>query len=252
MHKSEFEAFNKIWCAAWEQAGRNVTPNAIQLAFSALQRFEMAQIRKALMVHITDPKLGRNPPTVADIFRSLQPLDTAGWPGGDEAWGIAVRSFDEADTTELCDEIAEALDAARPIWKIKDEVGARIAFRDSYERSVARARAEGKSPRWWLSVGSDPTLREQRTRDAVERKRLPSDELLKLPAQMSLSEGVRALEHSPMSQSQKENALRMLEKVRGALKKSSESTDEAWAVIRSEIKSDCDRIDREVGCEHAA
>lgn len=73
MHKSEFGAFNTVWCAAWEQAGRNLTPNAIQLAFSALQKFEMAQIRKALMIHITDPKLGRNPPTVADIFRSLQP-----------------------------------------------------------------------------------------------------------------------------------------------------------------------------------
>jgi len=248
VHKSEFGAFNTVWCAAWEQAGRNLTPNAIQLAFSALQKFEMAQIRKALMIHITDPKLGRNPPTVADIFRSLQPLDTAGWPGGDEAWGIAVRSFDEADTTELCDEIADGLSAAGPIWKIQDQVGARIAFREGYERSVARARAEGKSPRWWLSVGSDPTLRDQRTRDAVDRKRLPASELQSLPARLSLSEGMLQLEHAPMSEVRKATALAMLEQVRSALKSPTESPDEAWVVIRAQ----CERIDREAHRDQAA
>ena len=53
-----------------------------------------------------------------------------------EAWGVVMASADESDTVIWTDQIAEAAGIARPILDAGDEVGARMAFRDAYERIV--------------------------------------------------------------------------------------------------------------------
>ncbi|MFS7082118.1 hypothetical protein ABMZ19_25175, partial [Escherichia coli] len=73
-------------------------------------------------------------------------------PGPEEAWSIAVRACDEAETVVMNDEIALAWGAAKPIFDLGDEVGARMAFKEVYERQVAAATGPAK---WWPSLGTD-------------------------------------------------------------------------------------------------
>lgn len=82
-----------------------------------------------------------------------------GRPGANEAWGIALAAFDEAATVILNEEINEAMAAARPVMDEGDEVGARMAFRDAYDRIVRKNRMNGINPRWYPSLGHDPLLR---------------------------------------------------------------------------------------------
>lgn len=92
-----------------------------------------------------------------------------GRPGANEAWGIAISAFDEAQTVVLNDEITEAMGAARPVMDCGDDVGARMAFRDAYERIVRQNRQSGIKPKWYPSLGQDPTLRADAIKAAQDR-----------------------------------------------------------------------------------
>lgn len=93
------------------------------------------------------------PLTSGAVFERLDQDD--GRPSGDEAWAIALQSTNEADTVVWNEEIQQAMAAARPILVRGDEVGARMAFRDSYNRIVRGNREAGIRPRWVASLGWD-------------------------------------------------------------------------------------------------
>jgi hypothetical protein len=94
-----------------------------------------------------------------------------GRPKADEAWGIALQSMaDEGATVVINDDISEAIAASRPIYEEGDEVGARMAFRATYER-VTRDR-KGLPVNWWPSLGTDPNRREHVLLEAVVKGRL--------------------------------------------------------------------------------
>ena len=82
-----------------------------------------------------------------------------GRPSANEAWGLALSAFDEAITIITNEEINFAMSAARPVMNGGDEVGARMAFRDAYERVVRQNRTAGIKPKWYPSLGHDPLLR---------------------------------------------------------------------------------------------
>lgn len=105
--------------------------------------------------------------TLAAVLERINAID--GRPTANEAWAVALRGFDEAQTIITNEEINEAMRAARPILDAGDEVGARMAFRDSYERIVAINRTNGVLPRWYPSLGSDKRLREMVVSEAVDR-----------------------------------------------------------------------------------
>lgn len=92
-----------------------------------------------------------------------------GRPGGNEAWGIALAAFDESATVVINDEIGEAMAAARPVMECGDETGARMAFRESYDRIVRRNRASCLNPVWFPSLGTDPALRADAIKLAADR-----------------------------------------------------------------------------------
>lgn len=104
--------------------------------------------------------------TLAAVLERINAID--GRPTANEAWAVALRGFDEAQTIITNEEINEAMRAARPILDAGDEVGARMAFRDSYERIVAINRTNGVLPRWYPSLGSDKRLREMVVSEAVD------------------------------------------------------------------------------------
>lgn len=106
--------------------------------------------------------------TLSAIIDRAQSAD--GRPSANEAWGIALAGFDESATVVLNEEIAEAMGAARPIISMGDEVGARMAFRDAYERIVRQSRQNGiQKPKWFPSLGHDVSGRAPVIETAVQR-----------------------------------------------------------------------------------
>ncbi len=71
----------------------------------------------------------------------------SGRPSADEAWALALETFDEAATVCLTDEILLAAVAASPVWESGDRVGARMAFKAAYERVLNERRLQGQRPR---------------------------------------------------------------------------------------------------------
>lgn len=129
------------------------------LFFKAMEPYSMAQVSAALTAHIRDTKSGMFQPTPAHLIAQIQgAAGNDGRPGAEEAWAIALTSRDEADTVVWTAETAEAFAICSPIFP--DEVGARMAFKEAYNRLVAAARLTGKPSTWSISLGWDVKKRE--------------------------------------------------------------------------------------------
>lgn len=118
--------------------------------------------------------------TLAAVLERIEEQD--GRPGADEAWAIALGALDEADTVVWTEEIAQAFDVARPILEARDKVGARVAFRDAYERMVREAREAGQQGRWVASIGHDASRRDAALTQAVQRGRIAGESVAHLLA----------------------------------------------------------------------
>lgn len=79
---------------------------------------------------------------------------------------------DEAASCVWTDEMARAWGVARHLLREGDRVGARMAFRDAYNRLVAEARDQGMAPNWTPSLGHDKAGRAEVLEDAVSKGRL--------------------------------------------------------------------------------
>lgn len=95
-----------------------------------------------------------------------------GRPSADEAWSNAIMAGDDTKTVVWTTETATAYWAAAALLDQGDKVGARMAFRDVYEREVSNARQAGTVVRWDATLGHDPYQREQAIQQAAELNRL--------------------------------------------------------------------------------
>jgi hypothetical protein len=113
--------------------------------------------------------------TVADVIDRI--ASVGGHPSANEAWGLALASHDESETVVWTEQIAEAAGIAQPVLDAGDEIGARMAFKDAYDR-ILRERQE--APRWFASLGSDPGRRTAAINKAVRAGLLNQSHAAKL------------------------------------------------------------------------
>ena len=126
------------------------------IAFRALQRFTMGEVRAAFQAHVEDPQRGRFAPTPADLIAQIEGMAAEdGRLGSEEAWARSLPAMDESKTVVWSTEAAEAFGAARPLLILGDEVGARMAFKEVYTRLVSEERAARHQVRWEASIGTD-------------------------------------------------------------------------------------------------
>lgn len=190
MHAEDFAAFasalDEMMAVLSPAAPVSLPEATLVVWFKVLAPFELREVLAGMEAHMRTPTTGRTLPIPADIVSQIERLrGDDGRPGADEAWALALASADEADTIVWTDEIASAREAARPVLAGGDKVGARMAFRDAYEREVAQARAAKRPVRWMASEGHDPARRGP----AIERALA----LGRVPVNLPTMEFVRAL-----------------------------------------------------------
>jgi hypothetical protein len=145
--------------------------------------YSLPEISRALMAHLRDPVKGEWAPMPANIIAHIDAAKGGdGRPAPDEAWAIALRGFDEAETVVWTVEIQQSLEIVRPILARRDSVGARKAFLDVYGRLVNLGRQQGLPAKWTASLGTDPARREGELQRAANAGLLPAPAVDALPA----------------------------------------------------------------------
>lgn len=166
--------------------GGKYSPNDTSTAifFRALAPYPIEAVRAAFAEHVRRSEFSPKP---ADLLKLLAAND--GRPGPEEAWAIAQRSQDERDTVIWTVEMGKAWTVARPVLISGDEVGARVAFREAYNRLVDEARQRMEPVRWQALMGHDPARRVEALTMAQKQglqvegaAELMSDALAALPA----------------------------------------------------------------------
>jgi hypothetical protein len=97
-----------------------------------------------------------------------------GRPQDDEAWALALSSRDERETVVWTAEMAQAFTLCLNVLDAGDDVGARMAFKDAYNRLVAVARAANRPVAWTVSQGWDTERRAVAVNKAVGAGLLPA------------------------------------------------------------------------------
>jgi hypothetical protein len=148
--------------ATAELTGAELSKAALAIMVSDLADYPEAHVLAALTRCRKELKTRL---TLGAVLERIHATD--GRLNGDEAWALAIRAVDESDTVIWTDEICGAWSIARPIYDARDRVGARVAFRDAYERLCSEARADNRPVRWAVSQGWDVEKRRVAVQGAV-------------------------------------------------------------------------------------
>lgn len=173
-----FDAYNRV----------APQPTTQMLWLRMLEPYEFQAVSAAFTQYVaTEPKF---PPTPAQILALLGQGAGDNRPGADEAWAVALTARDEAATVVWTAETAQAFAACRPVLDLGDEIGARMAFRQAYDRLVNQARQRGIAPRWQASLGWDMAQREAVLVKAADTGLLPAPHVAALlPPPATVEEG---------------------------------------------------------------
>lgn len=179
MREHDYDEFSTLLDAAYDLIGsgqnKTISPQAKALFFKALGQYSIEQFRMGLNGHCIDKQRGRFTPKPADIIEQIDGATGGdGRPSDDEAWAIALTSMDEADTVVWTQETAEAFGICRPVMATGDKVGARMAFKDAYNRLVSASRQSGSPVKWNASLGWDMDRRAKVIEKAATAGLLPA------------------------------------------------------------------------------
>jgi hypothetical protein len=101
-----------------------------------------------------------------------------GRPGAEEAWAVFPK--DESSSAAVTTEMQEAMSAAWSLIEDGDRIGARMAFKESYERIVSKNRAERIPVNWQMSLGHDKNGREPALIEAARKGLIDPDRAMKM------------------------------------------------------------------------
>lgn len=205
MRETDLPAFGQMLDAVCSLLSRgNYAPSAANTAlwFRSLAEHDIDAVRAGFDAHVRDPQRGRFVPTPADVIAQISGfVADDGRPGAEEAWATALRGADESTSIVWSAEMAEAWGIARPVFAAGDEVGARMAFREAYERLVGDARRKREPVAWSASLGFDAEERERALSEAAARGRIaynpqaqiegPATPLLEMADRPSVPESAR-------------------------------------------------------------
>lgn len=144
----------------------------MKMYWETLKELSIEEVEKACFSLLKTSKFF---PVPSEIIELIPSSSNYYHIGADEAWAIALESFDEDITVAITKEIAEARGIALPIWKSGDEIGARMAFRSAYGRLISK----DEKPKWFISLGNLRRLREDGITKAISQGRISRDDAAK-------------------------------------------------------------------------
>lgn len=102
--------------------------------------------------------------TLADILDRIPSQH----PGVEEAWALVSQTMNnEYVSIVWTEQMSKAYGAARAVQN--DKIAARMAFKEVYSRELREARANHVFPKWSISLGYDPIMREECIREAAQK-----------------------------------------------------------------------------------
>jgi len=102
-----------------------------------------------------------------------------GRPGPEEAWARMPKGERvEEDSIVWCEEERAAYNACRNLLLDGDQIGARMAFKERYEKELAEARCTRKPVQWVMSPGFNVENRLSTLAEAVQQNRITLDNAL--------------------------------------------------------------------------
>ncbi len=163
--KEEFVKLINVIAAIYD---KQLTEIKLKGYWEFLKGYSIADVKSGINSHIKNKE---------EKFFPLPSQIIAGIPsflhiGGDEAWAIALTSFDESETVVITKEIEAARAISLPIWADGDKISARMTFKDSYRRII---KDSGEPVSWKVSLGADKDKRLPAIEKAKQLGRLPSD-----------------------------------------------------------------------------
>lgn len=173
MQQSELKAFHAILsdCLSFWSGPPSATIAAIW--FRTLSAYELPTLSAAFSAHMRDPVNGKFEPKPGHIVEQIERMAKLdGRPGQEEAWAISLGARSEDETVVWTHECVQAWVAAKPVMDLGDEVGARMAFKETYSRLVAEARARFEPATWEVSEGFDGERRRIAVARAIETGRI--------------------------------------------------------------------------------
>ena len=147
-----------------------ISPVALSALAKRLQEFPVEIVMEALE-RLRDEKGARF--SQGAIIEQIEKLQSDGRPGADEAWAMIPR--DEYASVVMTAEMAEAMKIAQPLLDEGDQVAARMAFKESYNRIVDANKRAKVAPKWFPSLGQDKEGRDSVLADAVRLGRISSE-----------------------------------------------------------------------------
>ena len=167
--RHDAEALLEQLYATAEVLGSEIKPTAATLMIRDLRDYNRPEVEQAL-ARCRSEITGRL--TLAAILERMPSANA--YLTANEAWAVALEAQDQMRTVIWTDEISAAMGVALPVLEQGDKVGARMAFIAAYEREVAKAKAEGRKPRWWPSLGESKEQRREAIEQGIKDGRLPA------------------------------------------------------------------------------
>lgn len=173
MNESDIQNFFNFLEGCASIYDKEVKETQAKIFFNALAEYDFSAVEKSFNTHIRTSKFF---PTPADIIQNIPKPKIAGHIGSDEAWQLALKAMEENDSVVINEQIIKARECAMDIYYSGDKVGARMAFRDSYNRIIL----ESPNPTWFVSLGFDKDGHEKAKAELRELKLLAGHKPLKL------------------------------------------------------------------------
>ena len=163
--------FHQLLKSAMAIYGKDLSADTMRAYWDALADYPIEAVEYGLTTHFTE---GRFFPVPADIVGLVKKrmAKESNRPGVDEAWAMALKANDESETVIWTEEMAEAFAIAHPLLEEGDKIGARMAFKDAYNRITDGLFLPAK---WTVSLGYDKRKQAEAIESAVQLGRLSSD-----------------------------------------------------------------------------
>ena len=144
-------------------SGKPVAPETLDLWFRLLEHCSMSEVTQAITRHVRQSKF---PPTPHDILEIVS--ERLGYPSPEEAWNRLPK--DERDGGYVNQQMMDGLSACSDSLERGDMIGARMAFIESYKKSVSTAKMSNARASYFYSSPagiSHDQLKEKKHQDLL-------------------------------------------------------------------------------------